>query len=176
MKIEKIILILFVLVIQLNSALAITIFDPKRGIEAPKSVKKVINKKNKRVLITPLYMKLVGISKFSNNYEFKLFDVQRKKKVIINWNTDMKDQVILKDFYKIDRVEYVKRSLILIPKVEVTCIEKRELNLLCNKNNEFVLTLTRNKPTPSIRKVKTKGSRKGVKRTNNPFANAIKNK
>ena len=122
-------------------------------------------------------MKLVGISKFNNNFVFKFFDVQVKKNKIINWNTDMKDQVILKDFYKIDRVEYDKRSLILIPKVEVSCQERKELNLSCNKNNEFVLTLTRNRPTVATRIIKPKGvNKRSGKRPNNPFAKAINKK
>jgi len=173
------ILTLILLINQINTALAITIFDPKRGVEPQKTIKvKKENKiKIKKAKVTPLYMKLLGITKINDNVQFKLFDMQVKKRKIINWNSGMKDQIILKDFYKINRIEYDKRSIVLIPKFEVKCQEKPELNLSCNEKNEFVLKLSRNKPTPSKRKANRQSNspdRLAGKRLDNPFAKAIK--
>jgi len=178
MKIRLFILTLITLVVQINTVKAITIFDPSRGVVPPKPIK--VNKKNtvkEKAKVTPLYMKLLGITKINNNVQFKLLNMQGKKQKIINWNPEMRDQVILKDFYKIDRIEYDKRSIVLIPKIEVKCQEKPELNLSCNEKNEFVLKLIRNKPTPPKRKANKKANssdRLAGKRLDNPFAKAIK--
>ncbi|MFK5984919.1 MAG: hypothetical protein QM479_05795 [Pseudomonadota bacterium] len=177
MKKNIIIAILIFFISQISTLNAITLFDPKRGIEAVEAVK-VVKKKQLKAKVVPLYMKLLGITKINNNVQFKLFDLQIRKKKTINWNTDMRNQVILKDFYKIDRIEYGSRSIILKPKIEVKCQGKKELNLSCNDKNEFVLTLMRNKAIPGKAQRATPEIDRlnGGKAVINPFARAIKKK
>ena len=122
-------------------------------------------------------MKLIGISRINSKYNLQFYDIQKKKSHSITWNKTMKDDIVLKDFYKINRIDTTKRSIILKSKIEVKCKEKKELNLLCNENNEYVLKMFKNKPIKSRMK-SNKNNKKYDKLagrpTSNPFAKAMK--